>query len=183
MKDLRKDFNWNLEGEKVPGGHRKRFEARLPKREGQIPWLKIAAVLIIAVLSSVIIYQNSSFLINDQQIAKEDKKDQEVSLESISPELATLENYYETSIQLQIAELEESEKFEEVFDAYFEELHLLELEYKSLKKRLVSVGAQQSIILSLVENLQLRLELMQDLEQHINELKQLENENYQSNNM
>ena len=103
MKDLRKDIDWDLEEPELQKGHRQRFEAKLPHRKKQIPWLKIAALLIIALLSSVIIYQNSSFFINDQQIAKEVKKDQEVSLESISPELATLENYYETSIQLQIA--------------------------------------------------------------------------------
>mgnify|MGYP006428416103 CR=1 FL=1 len=180
MKDLRKDFNWNLEDEKIPEGHKKRFEARLHQRKRQTPWVKIAAVLIIALLSSIIIYQNSRFFMNDQQIAKEE---QEIGLESISPELASLESYYEASIQLQIAELQESEKYQEIFDAYFLELHLLEQEYQSLKKKLMAVGAQQSIILSLIENLQLRLELIQDLEQRINELNQLENENYQSNNV
>lgn len=183
MKDLRKDFDWNFEGKEPPEGHRKRFEIKLPHRQKQIPWLKIAALLIIALLSSVIIYQNSYWFTNEDQIVESKRDKNNVNLNKISPKLATLENYYETSIQLQIAELQESEKFEEVFDAYFEELHLLELDYRSLKKKLITVGDQESIILSLIENLQLRLELMQNLEQHINELKQQENENYQSNNM
>lgn len=181
MKDLRKDFNCKLEGPQLPEGHRQRFETRLKRKKRSVPWIKMAAILIIAVLSGAVLYQNSTFFRADEQMVEEDNTDTEVNLENISPELATLENYYETSIQLKIANLENIGTYQEMVKTYFNELEMLEKEYKSLKQQLLSAGSQGNVIQSMIENLQLRLELLQELDQRMNELKQLENENHQDN--
>jgi len=179
MKDLRRDFDWNLEQPELPQGHKKRFKARLSGQKRSFPWLRVAAVLIVAVLSGVIVHQNSTFFRADEQMVEKDDTDKEVNLENISPELATLEDYYETSIQLKIANLENSGSFQEMVKTYFNELEILEKEYKSLKQQLLSAGTQGAVIQSMIENLQLRLELLQELDQRINELKQLKNEKHQ----
>ncbi len=181
MKDLRKDFNYNSKSFKMSKGHEQKFKNQLDEAFGAKPSksygmiYKMAAVAIIAVLSTI-------FVLNQTQIVSDDSTKQVVSqtpkigLGDISPELNNIENYYLTSIKLELATLETSTEFDAVVNSYLEELKNINKAYDDLETELNTVGISEEIINAMIDNLQLRLELLQDLKQKLNHLKQKQNE-------
>ncbi|NBC57806.1 MAG: hypothetical protein GVY05_05920 [Bacteroidetes bacterium] len=180
MKDLRKDFNYQSKSFKMSKGHEKSFENKLDNAFGKKPkqdWsmvYKMAAVLIIAVLSTVFIMnQNQSFF--DKPVL-EKTENVKIGLGDLSPELKNIEDYYLTSIKLELATLETSPEYDAMVDSYLEELQNINKAYTDLEQELNSVGISEDIINAMIDNLQLRLELLQDLKQKLNHLKQNKNE-------
>jgi hypothetical protein len=180
MKDLRKDFEYDSKSYKMSKGHNKTFENRLdevfgkaPKKDYSIIY-KMAAVAIIAILSTVfVLNQDFGFSNNPQEQIVEAQK---ISLGDISPELKTVENYYLTSIKLELATLETTEEHQAMINSYLEELKNINKAYDDLQEDLNEYGVTEEIINAMIDNLQLRLELLQDLKEKLNNLKQKQNE-------
>lgn len=181
MKDLRKDFDYSSKSFKMSKGHEKKFENRLDEAFGKAPKkdysiiYKMAAVAIIAVLTTIFINNqwNSTPNDTDQQVVQARK----ISLGDLSPELKTVENYYLTSIKVELATLETTEEHEAMVNSYLEELKNINKAYNDLEKDLNEYGATEEIINAMIDNLKLRLELLQDLKQKLNNLNQKQNEN------
>ena len=181
MKDLRKDFNYKSESFKMSKGHKKNFENKLdtafgkkPKRDLSVVY-KMVAVAVIAVLSTVfILNQNQSFT---EKPIDEKVENLRIGLGDLSPELKNIEDYYLTSIKLELATLETSTEYDAMVNSYLEELQNINKAYTDLEQELNSVGVSEDIINAMIENLQLRLELLQDLKQKLNNLKQKQDEN------
>jgi hypothetical protein len=181
MKDLRKDFNYSPKSFKMSKGHKEKFENRLDETFGKAPKqdfsiiYKMVAVAVIAVLSTIFISNQWSSTTNDptQQVVEANK----ISLGDISPELKTVENYYLTSIKVELATLETTEEHEAMVNSYLEELKNINQAYDDLEKDLNEYGITEEIINAMIDNLQLRLELLQDLKQKLNNLNQKQNEN------
>ena len=105
------------------------------------------------------------------------------SLGSISPELKKIENYYLASIHEQIASLNETPENKEILDGYLEKIGELTKDYGILTEELNSEGLNEKTINALIDNLQLRLKLLYQLKEQLNELKKqniTENENVQA---
>lgn len=185
-KDLRK----MLQNEKfetsgtsnLSRNHRKNFEAQLEKelhtsKQKSNQFLKIAAsFLIIVGLGSSIFYYSTGSEPTGVEIAKIE------SLGSISPELKKIENYYLASIHTEISNLEETPENKELLNGYLEKIGELTKEYKILTQELNDEGLNEKSINALIDNLQLRLKLLYQLKEQLNELKKLnikENENLQ----
>ena len=86
------------------------------------------------------------------------------------------------SIQTEISNIEETPENKELLNGYFEKLGELTKEYKVLTTELNSEGLNEKSINALIENLQLRLKLLYQLKEQLNELKNInitENENIQ----
>ncbi len=180
MKDLRKDFDYSPKSFKMSKGHENKIKHRLNEAFGKKTnqdfsmIYKMAAVAIIAALSTI-------FVLNQSRVEPDNSNNQviqtqKIGLGDISPELNTIENYYMTSIKFELATLETSTEFDAVVNSYLEELQHINKAYDDLENELNNVGISEEIINAMIDNLQLRLELLQDLKQKLNNLKQKENE-------
>ena len=182
-KDLRELLkNEPMQPSKLSKKHRKNFEVRLQKelhnsKNKYKQFLGIAAsfLIIVGLGSSLFYFSNSTV----EEISKTPKIE---SLGSISPELKNIENYYLASINTEISNLQETPENKDLLDGYFEKLDELTKEYKVLTNELNSGGLNEKSINALIDNLQLRLKLLYQLNEQLNELKNLnltENENLQ----
>jgi len=111
-------------------------------------------------------------------VSNEDSKDADtnISLGDLSPDLEKIENYYVANINLELANLEVSDDNKGVVDGYMEQLEALDAEYKRLNKELNEVGPNDQTIEALIQNLQLRLQLLKKLKEKLNQLKLSKNE-------
>ncbi len=179
-KDLKKMLqDKQIHTEKLSKNHRANFEAKLQKelhasKKVSYPFLKIAASFIVIIGLGSIFYFSGSTSVKTVETAKIE------SLGSISPELKKIENYYLASINTEISSLEETKENKELLDGYFEKISELTADYKLLTQELNTQGLNEKTINALIDNLQLRLKLLYQLKEQLNELKNLnksENEN------
>ena len=182
-KNLREILkNNNVSEGKLSRNHRENFEKRL-KRElhaskgNTFGFLKIAAsILLLIGLGSIFYKTTNSNLPQEVETTKFE------SLGSVSPELKKIENYYVASIQTEMLSLEETPENKELLDSYLEKISELTQEYKLLTNELNLEGLNEKTINALIDNLQLRLKLLYQLKEQMNELKNLnktKNENMQ----
>lgn len=187
-QDLRELFKEQRENEKfsMKKGHEERFlehlEEEIPihKKSTSYQWLKIAAS--VAVLLSVTGY----FFLQNQSKTKDikttvvetgaDKTKRTISFGDLSPELKKVENYYVANINYELSKLEVSEENKEMIDGFLSRLEELNVEYKDLNKELNELGPNDQTIEAAINNLQLRLQLMQKLKSKLNQLKSSKNE-------
>jgi hypothetical protein len=182
-KDLRELFkNEPMQSSELSKKHRKNFEAKLQKelhrsKNNYNQLLKIAASFLIVVgLGSSLFYFSNNTLEEIPEVAKIE------SLGSISPELKNIENYYLASINTEISNLQKNPENKVLLDGYLEKIGELTQEYKILTKELNTEGVNEKTINALIDNLQLRLKLLYQLKEQLNELKKLnitENERVQ----
>ena len=182
-KDLRDMFkNEPMISGELSKNHRKKFENKLFKemhteKRKSNQFLRIAvSFLIIIGLGSSLFYFSNGTVTNPVQTAKIE------NLGSISPELKKIENYYLASIQTEISELKKTPENEELLDGYLEKIGELTSDYKKLTEELNTEGLNEKTINALIDNLQLRLKLLYQLKEQLNELKNInlkDNENAQ----
>lgn len=173
-KDLRKMLrNEQIGTSDLSKNHRKNFEARLRKelhgaKRKNYQFLRIAASFLI-----VIGLGTSIFFFSDNSVEETVETAKIESLGSISPELQKIENYYLASIQVEISTLEETPENKELLDSYLEKIGELTSEYKILTAELNKEGLNEKTINALIDNLQLRLKLLYQLKEQLNDLKTL----------
>ncbi|MFS4449526.1 hypothetical protein [Maribacter sp. 2307UL18-2] len=192
-RDLRKLFAAQREKEKplMKQGHEERFLARL---EEQLPQekkpsfsiLKIAATFLLLCGLGVLVYLNLDYTADEPQLVKEDTKEEEqkgISLGDLSPDLKKLETYYVANINLELSKLEISNENKALIDSFMKQLDMLNSEYINLNDELNEIGPNDQTISALIQNLQLRLQLLQKLKKKLNELKTSKNEQVKTNIM
>lgn len=175
LKDiLKEDSTEKLE---LPLNHRQRFENRLqklePKKRKNYMFLKIAASILI--LISV-----GYFLTQSNTIQPDSSIDEKIDLADISPELKQIENNYESAINYEMLGIVATEDNKEILDSYLEKVALLSEDYKVLSKKLVTDEINEKVVNAVINNLQLRLQLLLELKDKLTELKSnktLQNEN------
>jgi len=196
-RDLRELFEKEREQKsfKMREGHEDRFFAKLdeelpnnpPKKKVISLWMQIAASVVIAVGLSVYYFNNNGGSVDpDENITVVDREnpsieDQGISLGDLSPDLRKIETYYTTNINLQLAELADDPGNKELVDSYMDRLAELNKEYQRLNQELNELGPNDQTINALINNLQLRLQLLQKLKSKLNQLKSSKNEQESSN--
>ena len=188
-QDLRKLFKEQRENEKfsMKKGHEGRFleklEEELPlrKKTSSYQWLKIAASIVIVLgISGYFFLQNeqSDDEPNVTVVNRSDKTTTKktISFGDLSPELKKVEDYYVANINYELSKLEVSEENKEVVDGFLSRLDELNIEYQELNKELNDIGPNDQTIEAAINNLQLRLQLMQKLKSKLNQLKSSKNE-------
>lgn len=177
-KDIRKMLeNYPEEAVNLSENHAQKFESMLmkelhkeekPKRR-VIYWLSVAASL------ALLITVGTQFIPSDEDIdpikGGGEVKTKEVSLGKISPELNTIETYYINSINLELSQLEITDENKELIDSYLGKIGELTKEYKSLTLELKNKGVNDQTIDALINNLQLRLQLLKRLKKQLNTFK------------
>ncbi|MBW8200365.1 hypothetical protein [Flagellimonas abyssi] len=196
-RDLRELFEKEREQKsfKMREGHEDRFFAKLeeelpnnpPKKKVISLWMQIAASVVVAVGLSVYYFNNNGGeVVPDEKITVVDRENpneeaQGISLGDLSPDLKKIETYYTTNINLQLAELADDPGNKELVDSYMDRLAELNKEYQRLNQELNELGPNDQTINALINNLQLRLQLLQKLQSKLNQLKSSKNEQESSN--
>jgi hypothetical protein len=169
-------------------GHQSRFEDRL---NAEVPakkkpdtssnkgviylWMKIAAAVIFAggilwfVGKNAFTEADTNKLVETETVTP--VEEQEVLLRNISPDFAQLENRYLASVNLQLSRLEINDGNKELVDAFMAQLAKLDIEYKRLNLEITETGITDEMVTAMIENLELRVELMMKLKAKLKELK------------
>ncbi len=196
-RDLRELFEKEREQKsfKMREGHEDRFFAKLdeelpnnpPKKKVISLWMQIAASVVVAVGLSVYYFSSNGGAVEpDENITVVDRDNTNtdangISLGDLSPDLRKIETYYTTNINLQLAELADDPGNKELVDSYMDRLAELNKEYQRLNQELNELGPNDQTINALINNLQLRLQLLQKLKSKLNQLKSSKNEQESSN--
>ncbi len=177
---------------KLSKGHDDRFEARLAvlSSEGKnnnhsFFWLKIAAVGILLLNLGYFGYQQLSNG-NDPEVQVADindlKETPQFTLGDISPDLKKVEDFYLTGINVQLASLQITDENKDLMDGYMSRMEELNKEYNSLNKEMNDMGPSEATVTALIDNLKLRLELLFKLKNKLKELKNIDDEQFNSFN-
>lgn len=192
-QDLREVFKKQREKEKfkLKKGHEERFlnllEKELPQRKKTYSYmLKIAAAILVMVSIGFGYHylSNTEPSVNTVVESKvEENKRQDFSFGDLSPDLKKVERYYLANINMELSKLEVSPETKGLVDSFLEQLNHLNGEYKNLNEELQELGPNDQTINALIENLQLRLQLLQKLKKKLNELKTSKNEQIKENSI
>ena len=99
-------------------------------------------------------------------------------LASISPEMATTQDFFTNTITTELEKLssEESPEYQDlIVDAMFQ-ISILEENYKLLRLDLSTSGQDERVIYAMISNFQDRIDLLQNVVEQIDDLKQTKNE-------
>lgn len=177
----------------LPKGHRKRFEElldkELPQEKEEKPFRlwKIAATIAIIFGIGITVYMNEGDTVEEKVVNTQQKKENseasKITLGDISPDLKKVEQYYVANINLELADIELTEANKKLLDGYMNRLSELNDAYQELTLELNEVGPNNQTIEALINNLQLRLQLLYRLKEKIKELKETENEKFKDQNV
>ncbi|MAB57689.1 MAG: hypothetical protein CL527_02510 [Aequorivita sp.] len=197
-QDIKKMFeNYQPEPRQPREGHRARFEAKLDgvfseniseEKHMTIPWLKIAAMVVVLLAVSFFGYQQLSkpevatdatnAIVENPPATEESADTPKLTLADISPDLKKVEEYYMAGINVQLASLKITEDNKDLVDGYMQRLAELDREYTALNAELGRVGPTEATVTALIDNLKLRLDLLFKLKNKLKELKKQNNEEF-----
>ena len=184
QQDIRKLFEEDskLEKGQMPNGHEARFieklEKELPvKKSNSFFFLKIAAAIVVFLGLGYGIFTQIDSDSDDPKLAEiKEKKADIKSLGDISPDLKKVENYYLASINMELAKMTYAPENMDLIDGYLKRLSDLNTEYDELNKELSETGPNIGTVDALINNLKLRLNLLQRLKDQLNELNKTNDE-------
>lgn len=159
-QDIRNLFNEEEDLKSLPQNHRTEFLEKLQsqsKKEPSFSWLKIAAVLLVALTIGFSIFNT------------------EVEEEKISPLVAQIEAVeaeYLKDIDREWDNFIALAEDENLIKRFQNKLEDLDKDYREISKQFKSDTNNIIVIESLVENLQTRLQLLKDIQKHIKILNQ-----------
>jgi hypothetical protein len=167
----------SFDGENPREGHRDRFLSRLreeatgqTKRPGNTWWknLSIAATIALLLASSVFLFRSEPSL--ESQVAE------------ISPQASETTRHFAGLVSLQIRELEEmsSPETKPLIDDTLAQLEMLDTDYKKLERDLIRGGDSKLILSAMITNFQTRIDLLREVMERVEEIKQFKNENYEN---
>ena len=119
------------------------------------------------------------FFSQQEDVKSQTQEVKVVDLGSVSPEMKQIENYYLTAINYEMASIEPNDENKVVLDTYLKKIAELTAEYKQLSIDLTEKEINEKTVNALINNLQLRLQLLLDLKDTINEMntsKKIKNE-------
>jgi len=187
IRKMMRDYHPNTP--KLSEGHEARFLEKLDaatedrKKPGIYMWMRIAALFVVALGIGSYFYFNNNDLVSDSQLVNNDGDskttvESRISLGDLSPDLKKVEDYYMAGINVQLASLNVTDDNRELVDSYMEKMAELDKAYQALNLELSETGPTEATITALIDNLQLRLELLFKLKRKLQELKNQNNENY-----
>ena len=183
--DLRDKIKKDKKMRALPKGHRFKFEQLLQKEMHQksnnnFYFLRIAATVLIFISLSITGYHFFSTTGSQDVVFTKDKPSSKInSMADISPDLKKVEDYYITQINYQLAKITITDKNRDLLEVYLSKLSDLQKEYNDLNTQLSITDINEKMIDALIENLQLRLQLLRQLKKKlelIENIKLKENE-------
>lgn len=160
VNENRHEFDRFEPSDKTWDAIRKRLEEKTSKPR-KLAWLKVAAVLAVAILSAAIVYQQR--FSEQRQDAKVLQSDPELR------ELIEAEAYYSQEVNVRMDEIKKCYKIHPELKSEVEsDLNELEKMYLSLKSDLKENISNKEVIEAMIENNRVRLKLVDDVLEQIN---------------
>lgn len=154
----------------------------MPKRKANYTMAASAAVVL--ALGGFFFTQTNSNLQQEpsESVYNLSKNESEIipSLADVSPEFKKVEDYYLASINVELANLKVNDDNKSIVDSFMKQLSKLDEEYKILQKELHSQGTLNLSLEALINNLQMRLELLQQLKQNLKNINESNSTTYQN---
>ena len=141
-----------------------------PKKKNSFFFLKIAASVMLVVSVGYFAF-NSNPVVVDSPI----EATKIVDLNSVSPEMKQIEDYYLTAINYEIASLEITPENQVILDDYLDKIGKLTDDYIRLNKVISEKGINEKTVNAMITNLQVRLQLLLQLKDTLNEMKTSKN--------
>ena len=181
-KDIRNNLeDFQEENIDLSAMHQQKFQQKLEQelhsKKSSFKWLFVAASIAVLFTISIQFYSTNTIEIPVK------KNLTNITLGSLSPELKSIESYYKNTINYEISNLDVNDNNKEILEGYLAKIGELTTEYKSLTKELNTKGVNDEIINALINNLQLRLGLLQRLKKQLNDLKQLNTKQNETQNV
>ncbi len=104
-------------------------------------------------------------------------------LASVSPELSRTQDFFTLAIQNELAtlETERSPETEELINDALKQLNVLEINYENLKRDLTKSGDDKRVVYAMISNFQTRIDVLNNVLENIEEVKQFKtNESFQN---
>ncbi|MBT8282406.1 MAG: hypothetical protein KJO86_01605 [Muriicola sp.] len=172
IEDLFKKISPELDREEPMAGHQDRFleklQAQNARKPGGVSWWKpLAIAASVALLFGVFIgslYQNPSA---------------EETLAEMGPEVSNTELYFAAVIEEQLTLLQQQDSPEAkilIADA-MDQLAFLEEDYSQMRTDLLEGGDYKIILSAMVQNFQMRIDLLEDVMQKVESVKNLKEQN------
>ncbi len=167
-----------LDREEPPKGHEERFLSKLQYRNSErakgVSWWKPLAV------AASVLFAFGLFLGSATDVFKGGD-----SLAEVSPEVSNTERYFAGVIeqQLNLLEQEDSPEAEKLVSDAMKQLDQLEDEYSQLKSDLLEGGDQKILLSAIVQNFQMRIDLLEDVMEKLENVKKLKVQDDESNTL
>ncbi|WP_431135777.1 hypothetical protein [Psychroserpens mesophilus] len=166
---------------KMSEGHEARFIKKLDNAlpvdtsiKKRFSILKIAASIVVLIGLAFTAYKFSQQPKSIENTVVENepkiKENQLKSLGDISPDLKKVEDYYLAHINLELSKIKQTTENKELFDGYVIRLAELNQEYKRLSVELTENGPNELTVSALIDNLKLRLNLLNRLKEQLHDL-------------
>lgn len=101
-------------------------------------------------------------------------------LSDVSPEFKQVEDFYLASLNIELAKLEVNDENRALVDSFMTQLAELDKEYQRLNAEITETGLTESSVEAMINNLQLRLELLYKLKNKIKDINTAKNKNYEN---
>ena len=182
--DLKEKIKKDKMMRELPKNHRKLFKNRLQnelhqKAKNNYSFMKIAASILILFSLGFTGYQLFKPDIPQEIVQTEEVSKKKInSMADISPNLKKVEDFYLSRINYQIAKIRITDENRDLLELYLSQLSVLQKEYEDLNLQLNGDEINEDTIEALIENLQLRLQLLKQLKK---KLEIIENLNSQEN--
>ncbi|MDP5106924.1 MAG: hypothetical protein NWQ31_12230 [Polaribacter sp.] len=161
LNDFFSDNDFDLQ--EPHSGHLERFERKLnqPKKNTKTSWKWLSAA------ASVILVLG--FWLGSSHQKKQ------MDLADISPKMEEVQNYFVSTIHQEIKDLEKNRNLETeaIIEQALEQLEELEDNYKTFVKELNTGGNSKKIITAMIRNYQQRLEILENVLNQIEKIKNL----------
>jgi len=178
LENLFEDLKNEFDVEVPKDGHELRFLSKLKGEQTKVVKLRPSKLRswkpYIAVAASVILCL-SIFLVT--QRAPEIK-----DLANVSPEMSETQEFFTTVLNQELVTLnnERSPETETMINDAMKRIDFLEKEYESLRADLTESGDDKRVIYAMITNFQNRIELLQNVLNQIEQVKQLKQNNNES---
>jgi cytoskeletal protein RodZ len=159
----------NFDTQEPHEGHLERFQKRLENKarpKTSWKWMSIAASIILVL----------GFWLG------ENHQKNQIDLADISPKMEEVQNYFVSTINRELKELEKTRSLETetTIEHALDELQELEESYALFVKDLTRNGLQKKIIAAMIANYQQRLEILENVLKHIEIIKKSKHFNNES---
>ncbi len=154
----------------TPEGHKKRFLRKLEKHKTSSgtyrKWWKP-----LSIAASVVIIVALGFMYVERDIPTAD-------LASVSPEMAQTQSFFTAAFNKEMNTLKgfHSPETKVLVEDALKQMDILETEYESLKKDLVSSGNDKRVVYAMINNFQKRIDLLKQVIAKIEMIKKLNTE-------
>ncbi|EDP69463.1 hypothetical protein FBALC1_05208 [Flavobacteriales bacterium ALC-1] len=159
-RDIRDLFTEEDDLKTLPESHRAEFLEKLkqqPKEKSSFPWLKIAVVILIALTVGFSVFYNQS---------------EEENLSPIIAQIEAVEAEYLEDIEKEWESFVAIAEDDVLVERFRKKLEELDNDYKEISTQFKNDANNILVIEALVDNLQTRLQILKDIQEHIRILNQ-----------